>query len=169
MSSKTYGIDVHGTLAVRTGEVSGIAPSTLFPLLKPLMAAWMRQGQLVFIVSGPPKEWIERELAVLRLDKNVHYYKVISMVDELPLLFPDAEIWPDPVKEGHFWTDEETWVRIKGAICEKYGIDILVDDTEDYGWHLPPMVSFVHVKASLLQSSGLSAMTDLEENQRDCF
>jgi len=147
-----YGIDVHGTLAMRTGG-DGIASSSLLPLLKPLMAAWVAKGQGVFIISGPPAPWIVRELTQLGLIEGVHYHGVYSMVDEIPVLFPNADLWPDPNKSGHFWTDESTWNKAKGAICAEYRIDVLIDDTAAYAEHVNPETAFVLVEASLLQQS----------------
>jgi len=142
-----YGIDIHGTLAERQPDGTQ-EPSTLFPLLKPLMRAWVKKGQRVFIVSGPPEFVIKAELEALGLEFDVHYHEIISVVDELKER--GVPMTETPPGSGHWWCDEGYWNAAKGRICKDYGIDILIDDQLEYAESMPKDTQFVHVKASLL-------------------
>lgn len=149
-----YGIDIHGTLAVRKPDGT-LGRSTLFPLLESLMRAWVAQGEVVFILSGPPTAQIEEELDDLGLTKGVHYRRALSMVDNVKNLFPDAPFWEHPDKPNHFWTDAPTWNAIKGKMARQWAIDIVIDDQAEYVAAMPATTSFVLVHASLLGSMGL--------------
>jgi len=145
----TYGIDIHGTLADKQPDGSQ-EPSTLFPLLKPLMKAWVEQGEMVYILSGPTREVIKAELEALGLERGVHYNEVISVVDYLRFV---AEVSMEERSPGHWWTlpgDEHLWDEAKGKLAELHNIDIVVDDQIEYEAGMPGYTSFVHVKASLL-------------------
>ena len=143
-----YGIDIHGTLADKQPNGKQ-EPSTLFPLLEPLMRAWVKKGQRVFIVSGPPEEVIKAELKDLGLEFDVHYHEIISVVDELKER--GVPMTETPPGSGHWWTDTaEEWNEAKGRICKDYGIDILIDDQLEYADAMPKGTEFVHVTASLL-------------------
>lgn len=143
----TYGIDIHGTLADKQPDGTQ-EPSTLFPLLEPLMRAWVRTGQRVLIVSGPPREVIEEELEALGLRQDVHYYTIISVVDELR--HRGVPMTEDPPGSNHWWCDDDDWNAAKGRICAKYGIKILIDDQLEYADAMPEETEFVHVTAGLL-------------------
>ena len=143
-----YGIDIHGTLAERQPDGTQ-GPSTLFPLLKPLMKAWVRKSQHVFIVSGPPKDVIEAELKALGLERFHHYHAIISVVDELKE--QGVPLTERPPGSGHWWTEtDKEWNDAKGKICKDYGIDILVDDQLEYADAMPEWTQFVHVTADVL-------------------
>lgn len=146
-----YGIDIHGTLAIRKPDGT-LGRSTLFPLLEPLMRAWMTKGEMVFIISGPPQEQIEAELYDLGLYRDVHYFEALSMVDNVKRLYPKVKFWEHPDKPNHFWTDAETWNQIKGRLAQENGIDIVIDDQSEYEPAMPRFTEFVLVQASVLGS-----------------
>ena len=146
---RSYGIDIHGTLACRRSG-GGQGESTLFPLLEPLMRAWMIQGDLVYIVSGPPEPQIQRELAALGLRKGIHFHGVVSVVDFLKNVL-HVEMTEIPGKPDHWQCDDPTWYATKGAIAKHYGLDIIIDDQTEYEPAMPEGTSFVHVAASLLE------------------
>lgn len=138
----SYAIDVHGTLA-RRAPGGGVVPSPLFELLTGLMAAWVKQGDQVYVLSGPTKEIIQRELDSLSLREGVHYHEVLSVVEFLR--DTGVPVWENPVGSGHWWAPEENWDSAKGNIVAKYSINIIVDDTHSYKDAMPPGVSFVLV------------------------
>ena len=145
--SLTYGIDIHGTLANR--DVDGIQkPSTLFPLLKPLMEAWINHGERVIIVSGPPEEGIRKELEALGLFEYIHFDVVLSVVDYLKA--KGVPMTEDPPGSNHWWCDGDMWSDAKGAMASEYGIDIVVDDQLEYADAMPVDTDFVHVTAEVL-------------------
>jgi hypothetical protein len=143
----TYGIDVHGTLAAKDVDGSQLQ-SSLFPLLRPLMAAWCSQGERVFIVSGPPADVIAREVRDLGLKQGIHYHAIISVVDFLR--DRDVEMYEKPPGSNHWWCNEGMWWGAKAWISRIYKIDVLIDDLEQYERDLPEGASFVHVTAEVL-------------------
>jgi len=143
-----YGIDIHGTLACRREDKS-IGPSTLFPLLKPLMAALVTKGERIAIVSGPTISIIEKEVSELGLEKGVHYHRLLSVVDYLKE--SGVEMWEDPPGSGHWWSDPEVWNNAKGRMAEHYAIDIIIDDQAEYSPAMPDTTEFVLVAADLLE------------------
>jgi hypothetical protein len=143
----TYGIDVHGTLAAR--QLDGTqGPSTLHPLLVPLMKALRERGERVFIVSGPPVEVIAQEVKALGLKAGIHYDALISVVDHLR--DRDVDMTENPPGSNHWWCNDGMWNGAKGWICREYGIDILIDDQLEYADSCPDTTSFVHVSADVL-------------------
>ena len=136
-----YAIDVHGTLADRVP--GGVTPSHLFPLLTGLMQAWVKQGDTVFILSGPPTAVIQQEIDSLGLRKDVHYTGVLSMVDYLRTR--GEAMWEDPVGSDQWWATKEVWDAAKGWIARQYWIDVVVDDTAAYRAAMPAATSFVLV------------------------
>lgn len=143
----TYGIDIHGTLACRRGDKS-IGPSTLFPILSSLMASWVKHGDSVFIISGPPLEVIQEEIGQLGLVQGVHYSRLISVVDYLKKR--EIPMWEDPAGSNHWWCSKEDWNAAKGCIAAEIGIDTIIDDEPNYGDGMPPRTTFILVTASLL-------------------
>lgn len=143
----TYGIDVHGTLAARQPDGTQ-GPSTLFPLLEPLMRALRKQGERVFIVSGPPVEVIAQEIKALGLKAGVHYDALISVVDHLR--DRDVDMYEKPPGSNHWWCNDGMWNGAKGWIAREYGIDVMIDDQIEYEDSMPEGTSFVLVKAEVL-------------------
>lgn len=145
--ARTYGIDIHGTLACRKADKT-VGPSTLFPLLSSLMAAWYGHGDHVYIISGPPKDVVQEEIASLGLVEGKHYDDIISVVDYLKK--NGAEMWEDPVGSNHWWCDKGVWNAAKGRIADYLGVDILIDDEALYQAGMPDKTTFILVSASLL-------------------
>lgn len=142
-----YGIDIHGTLACRRSDKS-VGPSTLFPLLSALMEVWVRNGDEVFVLSGPPLDVIKEEVGALGLREGQHFHRLISMVDHLRS--SGERMWEDPPGSNHWWVDDAAWNTAKGRIAEALNIDVVVDDEEMYRGAMPKKTTFVLVAASLL-------------------
>ena len=145
-----YAVDVHGTLACRRPDGT-LGRSTLFPLLEPLMRALVAKGEKVYILSGPPTGIIEQEVKELGLRREVHYSRLLSMVDWLRA--KDVSMQEDPPGSGHWWTDDATWNAVKGDIAQAFRIDILIDDQAEYVGAMPEGTEFVLIEASLLGCS----------------
>lgn len=143
----TYGIDIHGTLACRKPDKS-VGASSLYPLLAPLMMSWVKKGETVYVLSGPPQNVILSELAALGLQQGVHFHQAFSMVDYMRGL--GTEMWENPPGSNHWWADKAEWNRAKGLLAKHHGIDIIIDDTVEYGPHMPESTEFVLVVAHLL-------------------
>ena len=146
----TYGIDIHGTLACRRPDKT-VGPSTLYPLLSELMKVWMAKGDTVYILSGPPFQEIQKEVASLGLIKGVHYTFLISMVDHLRVT--GATMWEDPPGSNHWWTDPADWNKAKGRLAKAHGIDTIIDDEVAYREAMPPTTTFILVTAELLKGA----------------
>jgi len=98
--------------------------------------------QEVHIVTGTQKtdEFIEKLLAITNLS-IVWWDKIYSLTDELHL-------------EGHEYTvnmhgrkcySEEIWNRAKAEYCRKHGIDLHIDDSEEYAKHFAtPVMVYRH-------------------------
>jgi len=142
----TYGIDVHGTLAIR-GEDGILRRSNLAQLLVPLTESLRRQGAKVYIVSGPPWKTICEELKSIGL-YGEDFDGVLSVVDFLRERGIHME--ERPPGSGHWWCDEEIWNAAKGWICDAFDIDILIDNEEAYRRAMPSRTEFVLVHATLL-------------------
>lgn len=119
-----YAFDFHGTI--------NKYPDTFKKLMKFLMQESSIENpieeNLIYILSGPPKNQIIKELTKAGFIKNIHYDIVASVVDWLKS--SGAKMRQD--KKGDWWTDDETWWKSKRRICKEYGIDILFDDKLQY-------------------------------------
>jgi len=82
----------------------------------------------IYIISGPPKADIEKELNEYGLYKGLHFDKVFSILDFLKE--KGVKMWTDV--NGQWWASEEDWWSSKAEICEKYNVDIMIDDKERY-------------------------------------
>jgi len=82
----------------------------------------------IYIISGPPAADIEKELNKHGLFQGLHFNKVFSVVDFLKE--KGVKMWTD--ERGRWWASEEDWWSSKAGICEKHGVDIMIDDKERY-------------------------------------
>lgn len=126
-----YGIDIHGVLTLDYYR----------EFIKPLMDAWMRHGERVYILSGPPTEQITKELLALGILHGTHYTAAFSIVDTLKA--KGVKMWEKPVGSNHWWCDPVEWNRAKADIAEMLDIDVIIDDSPEYGEHMPEDVSFI--------------------------
>jgi len=110
------GIDVHGVID-KDSEFA-----------KKHMKKFINIGVEIYIISGPPVYEIKQELFSMGIIENIHYNKVLSIVDHLRS--KNVEMWLD--HKNTWWADESYWWRSKSEICEKMNIDIMIDNTETY-------------------------------------
>jgi hypothetical protein len=100
---------------------------------KPLMIMLCgNSDSTVYILSGAPKLEIESCLIDLKYERGIHYNDILSIVDWLK-----HTRRPMFCREGHWYSMyEDDWWKSKAQICNKYKIDILIDDREKYADHL---------------------------------
>lgn len=120
--------DVHGTL---DNDEDGMLRKILDAFMEP---QW--EGLGIFIISGPPKDQIKKELDALEIDySNI---TIISVVDYLKR--KGYYMWN--TSKGWF-CNEEVWWKSKGMICEEYNIDMIFDDLIQYKEYMPETTRFV--------------------------
>ena len=131
--------DVHGTL---DNDGDGL----LRGILEDFLAKWnvveMSGSRVkkalneVFIISGPSKGQIKKELEGLGIDySNI---TIISVVDYLKR--KGYYMWNTP--KGWF-AHSEVWWKSKGMICEEYDISMIFDDLIQYKKYMPETTKFV--------------------------
>ena len=84
-----------------------------------LLDEWKNMRHEAWVMSGPPKKIIQKELDTLGI-KN--YYGIISVVEFLKDL--GVEMWqrPDNKRPNDWWCKEEDWWGAKARMCESLNI-----------------------------------------------
>jgi hypothetical protein len=113
---KHIAFDLHGMVDLH--------PETFRPLMEILVANCIK----VSILSGPPKNQIEHELADLGYFPEQHYHEVYSIVDFLK--DKGCLMWQDD--SGRWWSSPEDWWPSKAEMIKLFGIDVLIDNSEAY-------------------------------------
>ncbi len=108
-------------------DLHGVIDSNVYKFKNFLLAS-RDIGMLIYIISGPHVEFIKKELSEYRIWKEVHYNKVLSVVDHLR--DSGVEMWED--SKGRPWASEDDWWSTKAQLCEIHDIDIMIDDSERY-------------------------------------
>jgi len=109
------GIDLHGVIDSDIKWAKKVLDSLMFDF-----------G--INIISGPPAIDIEKELNDHGLYRDIHFDAVFSIVDFLKE--KGVKMWLDG--NSRWWASEENWWSSKAEICEKYKVDIMIDDKEKY-------------------------------------
>lgn len=94
-----------------------------------LFEEWRKIGHAVWIMSGPPKHIIQKELDDLGIKK---YHGVISVVDFLRDV--GVEMWHKPHSEhpNDWWCEEDDWWGAKARMCDALSVDIIIDNESKY-------------------------------------
>ena len=108
-------------------DLHGVIDSNVYKF-KSFILACKDVGMTVYIISGPNVEFIKKELQDHKIVRGPHYDGVFSVVDHIQE--KGCEMWYD--EKGRPWASEEDWWCSKAEICEKLGIDIMIDDSEKY-------------------------------------
>jgi hypothetical protein len=114
--AKKIGIDLHGVI------------DTHVDAFKCILEIAISQGNEVHIISGPPRDEIEAELAEYELALDVHYHGIQSVVDHLKE--KGVKMWLDHNKT--WWASDEDWWSAKAEICKELGVVEMIDDKERY-------------------------------------
>ena len=118
-----------------------------------------RAGHYTYLISGPPKEQLIKELDNLAI--NHAFDEIFSIVDYLKA--KDVQMNKD--KDGQWWTSDAIWWSAKAQICKEYGIDIMFDDTFAYqAWFMAIKTKFVHIN-----NKKHITITDVTEEFVSCY
>jgi hypothetical protein len=116
--SYKLGLDIHGVITDDKDSLLWLSNAVTF-----------MKGE-VHIISGPPIAVIMKELRDLGFMKDVNYTHVFSIVDYnisigTPITYDE---------NGHAWTDEYSWDKTKADYCVREGINLHIDDSDQYGY-----------------------------------
>lgn len=127
------GLDIHGVIDKYPEKMIKLAQDT------------MARGGRVYIITGPPADKARQEMIDLMTTHHVSkpfWNQIYSIVDWMKQ--KGIPHWTDP--KGHVWAlREKDWNSVKGQIAVELGLDLHIDDSEEYGEYFPPGV-FVHMK-----------------------
>ncbi len=125
-------VDLHGFL-------DAYSPA-LYPLLEFLRGVLKVK---IYVLSGPTKENIFKELNKLGYLPGVHYDQILSIVD---LLKSDNDPDLHQDEKENWWTTDEKWFSCKARLCKKYGIEFVFDDKMEYKKFMDGNIVFYQVK-----------------------
>ncbi len=117
MSKVAY--DLHGTIDVEPDR------------FKALFEKLRKDGNEVWIISGPPTEQVIGELHDLGFEKGKHYDEAVGVVSYLLGL----GLEPTKVEDGNYWFEHKAWWSSKAQICAENEIILLVDNETKYAEH----------------------------------
>jgi len=114
------GLDIHGVITDDMHAMRDLAEAIMLA----------KVDNQVHIISGPPVAVILKELESLGFVKGQHYSHIFSIVDH------NIAIGSNVVfdENGHAWTDEYTWDKTKADYCLREGINLHIDDSDQYGY-----------------------------------
>lgn len=107
------GIDLHGVI------------DSDIEAFKFMLECPVEVGDKLYIISGPPKVDIEKELNGHGLYRDIHFDEIFSVVDFLKEK-SGVNMWTDD--KGRWWASDVEWWGSKAEICEKHNVDIMIDD-----------------------------------------
>lgn len=79
---------------------------------------------------------------------GINYTHLFSIADYYKSK-PDVVVWYD--EQGRPWVSDELWNKAKGSYAQEQGLDLVLDDTEEYGKHFT--TSFAH--CNIINKSGI--------------
>lgn len=92
-----------------------------------------KQGGKIVVISGSSNKDDVLTKQLLEFNDGVVWWdEIVSVTDSL--LEAEEEYVID--KHGRPWFSDDEWNGFKGRYCNKNNIDMLVDDTKDYGLYL---------------------------------
>ena len=112
MNYKRISVDFHGVI---TKEPE---------FFRNLIQLWRRAGWEIYIVSGGPREYIERFLD----EHNIVYDKLWCIFD-----YFNAQNKVEIAADGSFHVDDELWNVAKAEFCACQQIGLHIDDSKVYG------------------------------------
>lgn len=124
---KKLGLDIHGTM---NEDVA---------FFKAMAEAMIKAGHEVHIISGPPVAKIAKEMTDLGLSPKTevngviegHYTHLASIMD---ILIAKGIPLTVEASTGRVFADPYEWDKVKGDYCIKHGINLMIDDSDVYGY-----------------------------------
>jgi hypothetical protein len=127
------GLDIHGVIDKYPEQMIKLAQDT------------MKRGGRVYLITGPPAIKARAEMIELMTKYMISkpfWNQIYSIVDWMK----QKGIPHHTDIKGHVWAlREHDWNAVKGQIAVELGLDLHIDDSEEYGEYFPPGV-FVHMK-----------------------
>lgn len=114
---KRVAYDLHGTIDIKP------------TIYKTFFKNSRRQGNEIYIISGPPTEQVIKELQDIDFIKGRDYDKAIGVVT---YLLENGHIPTKIDHNGNYWFEEKAWWASKAQICTDYKISGLIDNEEQY-------------------------------------
>jgi hypothetical protein len=105
------GLDIHGVIDTN--------PKFFAEFSKAIISS----GGEVHVITGPKRSAVEADLKTWGISYT-HFFSIVDSVDE------DAVRWED---KDNPWVDSEIWDRRKARYCKEHGIDLHIDDSDEYG------------------------------------
>ena len=115
MSNKHFlkiGLDFHGVINSH--------PS----YFKDFTEAAISRGHKIYIITGGPAQ----KIACFLSGWGQCYHEIFAILD-----YYSAQGKVNFLPDGSFHIDDKLWNTAKAKFCQKYGIDIHIDDSEIYG------------------------------------
>lgn len=123
------GLDIHGVISDNKEFFMKFIDMILY------------SGGEVHIMSGPTEENIKLELEIIGIPfKSIKRLKIFSIVDyhkkiNTPMRRDEKGNWHTVKQENGIWVqDSYVWDRTKADYCLKNKIDLMIDDSEAYGY-----------------------------------
>lgn len=95
-------------------------------------------GIEIHILSGPTKSQILEELSGFGIGKyDVRVFSIVDYHKEVgtPMKQDDKGQWHTVKQENGVWVqDQYVWDKTKADYCLKHGIDLMIDDSDAYGY-----------------------------------
>lgn len=125
------GIDLHGVLDKNVA------------LMRALLVALTGTGKVqIMIITGPPYHEALHELDELGYQMGTDYHGLVSVVD---FLRNTGEVDMRQDQDGHWWCDDKDWWSSKAKICDKYKLDIMIDNEKRYQQYFTNWCRFILV------------------------
>ena len=88
----------------------------------------------IFILSGSPSIEIKETLFNINYLQDVHYHKVLSIVDYVKdeIKIPCYQKESTRTGKLNWYCDENIWWTMKSVLCNKNRINVLFDDKTQY-------------------------------------
>lgn len=119
------GIDVHGVLDTNLAFCE-------------LSRVLVEAGHEVHIMTGSPRTGKLMAQLTFVGAKWTHFFSITDHCEELGIKVTYDEI-------GNPWVDNLEWNRAKGDYAEKVGLDLMIDDSEEYKGHFPKHIPYLLV------------------------
>lgn len=117
------GLDIHGVIDAKPEVFSALTHGLI------------KEGHEVHILTGPKFTAVE---ALLK-KYNIAYTHFFSIVDNAVAKNIGVR-WSD---ENNPWIDDKSiWDKSKGEYAKEHGLDLHIDDSEDYGHHFETPYGF---------------------------